>query len=144
MSIGAIVRLPLRAIDRTQIGKETETIPGGEVEKETPFSGQTEEEEGRENETGISDTLGIDTLPLVIDPSVPENKYVKVALLLPLYAQQNVDIATIATDTTGGRIPSSVSVLHKSEQFIYFYEGILLAIDSLKPVSYTHLTLPTT
>lgn len=137
LSIGAIVRLPLRAIDRTQIGKETETtIPGGEVEKETPFSGQTEEEEGRENETGISDTLGIDTLPLVIDPSVPENKYVKVALLLPLYAQQNVDIATIATDTTGGRIPSSVSVLHKSEQFIYFYEGILLAIDSLKQAGY--------
>lgn len=33
LSIGAIVRLPLRAIDRTQIGKETETIPGGEVEK---------------------------------------------------------------------------------------------------------------
>ena len=37
--IGAIVRLPLWAIDnRTQIGKEMETIPGGEVEK-TSFSG---------------------------------------------------------------------------------------------------------
>lgn len=136
LSIGAIVRLPLRAIDRSQIGREKETIPEGNEKEEILVSEQTEEQEGEKNEIGISDTLKTDTLPLIIDPSVPENKYVKIALLLPLYAQQNVDIAEIATDTTGGRIPSPVAVLHKSEQFIYFYEGILLAVDSLKQAGY--------
>lgn len=134
LSIGAIVRLPLRAIDISQIREEKgEGVDGNPDEKiETT---EVSAEEG-ENESGKKDTLTIDTLPLIIDHSVPENKYVKVALLLPLFAQQNVDIALMATDTTGGKIPTPVSVLHKSEQFVYFYEGILLAVDSLKQAGY--------
>lgn len=60
---------------------------------------------------------------------LPSDPYVKVALLLPLYA---------------GGLPwmsdslalNSLSISPRSEQFVYFYEGILLAVDSLKEKGY--------
>lgn len=61
---------------------------------------------------------------------MPAEPYVKVALLLPFYALDY----DLATDTLNVR--SYKSIPSKSEQFVYFYEGILMAVDSLKNKGY--------
>lgn len=59
-----------------------------------------------------------------------DEPYVKVALLLPLNARDY----SFVSDTLNVRDHKSISA--RSEQFLYFYEGILLAVDSLKNKGY--------
>lgn len=143
LSIGAIVKLPLREIDTKQIGKKEE-VPAGLPETENSTEEVTEipekGEEAGEIAAGTGETV-TDTVwvrpAFIDDPSIPDNKYVKVALLLPLFAQENVNanLGADLVDTLSMRKPE-VRILHKSEQFLFFYEGMLLAVDSLKNAGY--------
>lgn len=151
LGIGDVIRLPLSEIkENTASSSEiAASVSAGEevkAEKITP----PEYIENTEKQDAIPDTLyltGEDPVyavpakeekpDFVSDPFVPENKYVKVALLLPFHASENVRINPPLD------LPDSVEtervkrqILHKSEQFLYFYEGILLAIDSLKKEGY--------
>ena len=57
---------------------------------------------------------------------MPVDPFVKVALLLPFSAKDY----PVFVDTLVEKMPVQISA--RSEQFISFYEGVLLAVDSLK------------
>lgn len=158
LGIGDIVRLPL-----SEINGGTLPAVGMEKKSETEVA-PSEIEEKKEAETEKSaviasvpertrvsgDTLFLtaerpvfaepdtEVMPeFVKDPALPDNKYVKVALLLPLYARDN-QLANPEPDLSdsGTIVTYDQHLLHKSEQFVFFYEGILLAVDSLKREGY--------
>ena len=144
LSIGAIVRLPIKEIDVAQIGtsvdmpvKETEEKVIG-LEQTIPLEEKKHEpEEVRKNYYPlVGDTLA-GRPEFMDDMAIPDNKYVKVALLLPLFVQENIEsnLGAVLVDTLTLR-KHPVQILHKSEQFLYFYEGMLLALDSLKNEGY--------
>ena len=61
---------------------------------------------------------------------MPVDPFVKVALLLPFSAKDY----PVFVDTLVEKMPVQISA--RSEQFISFYEGVLLAVDSLKNQGY--------
>lgn len=152
LSIGAVVRLPLNEIDFSKIKKKNEIIPdesalsSGDgipvLEKQTDGeiliqSGQDSGAEGIVRDTlPISsyetlDRQGSKEMPDYISEVVmPADPYVKVAVLLPFSAQYYPRYL----DSLG--VYQSVNLSARSEQFISFYEGILLAVDSLKNLGY--------
>ncbi|MGL5683326.1 MAG: LysM peptidoglycan-binding domain-containing protein [Marinifilaceae bacterium] len=71
----------------------------------------------------------VDTIPESIGVATPKTGPIKIAMLLPFFAKEQVWIDSTATLKTPG-------ILKKSEQFIQFYQGTLLAIDSLKRAGY--------
>ena len=146
LGIGDLIRLPL-----SDLKKEAEPAPVAEeaVAKPEKEVQETESDKwyGFAEETEKRDTLR-DTLYLtgekpvfatplqeekpefLSDPFVPENKYVKVALLLPFYAAENTRMNAAADTLPAERVRKRI--LPKSTQFVYFYEGFLMAVDSLK------------
>lgn len=155
LGIGDIVRLPLNEIEENTTSspvissvKPEDEISGADTEtknvKEQPvqhgFIGETD------RDSAIDDTLYLtgenpvfatalkeEKPDFVSDPFIPENKYVKVALLLPFHASENMRInppLNLPDSLMTERVKRQI--LHKSEQFVYFYEGILMAVDSLK------------
>lgn len=148
LGIGDVVKLPLSEIDKEAVVGTTRTEP---VEK-AKTDGDTEHWKQTLPEPVVADTIVVkvseDVNPFEtvepegktdfeVDLSVPANKYVKVAVLLPLFIQENIDANSsfFLTDTSYVR-QEKTQILHKSEQFIHFYEGILLAADSLKKAGY--------
>lgn len=150
LPLDAVLRLPLREIDTSRIGR----ISSSPVEvASTTIIQETEKdrkdtlilEEGNQKDVVFMETLSRfplkpDSIPAFItdDPSIPDNKYVKVAVLLPLYVRENMDAnrALLVVDTMNPEKNVSGRIVHKSEQFVYFYEGLLLAVDSLKAAGY--------
>lgn len=150
LGIGDLIRLPL-----SDLKKEAEPAPVAEeaVAKPEKEVQETESDKwyGFAEETEKRDTLR-DTLYLtgekpvfatplqeekpefLSDPFVPENKYVKVALLLPFYAAENTRMNAAADTLPAERVRKRI--LPKSTQFVYFYEGFLMAVDSLKKEGY--------
>lgn len=153
LGVGDVVRLPLNDIRKE--AEQAVTVPVREPEKKVQevvretasedFSGFSEEEP--EKQDVLRDTLYLTgekpvvATPLqeekpefVSDPFIPDNKYVKVAVLLPFYASENMRM-NVSEDTleTG---KAKMRILSKSAQFVYFYEGLLLAVDSLKKSGY--------
>lgn len=102
-------------------------IQGYRPEREEA-TGNPETPKNTRNE--FSDTLYIQADRSVVLPqeSTFSGSYVKVALLLPLYAKDYPWL----TDSSN----TSVTVSPRSEQFVAFYEGILMALDSLKHKGY--------
>ncbi|WP_251619915.1 LysM peptidoglycan-binding domain-containing protein [Odoribacter lunatus] len=145
LNIGDLVRLPLEEI-QTIIPKE-KSIAEHKTEHEA------EQESGQEfveEQTIDSDTLYLtgegpiyatpvreEKPDFISDTFIPDNKYVKVALLLPFYAVENMNLNSLnKLQDSLGTGKTKKQILRKSEQFLYFYEGILLAVDSLKKEGY--------
>lgn len=166
LTIGAVVRLPLKEIDRSAIqavnqqvradvvAKETETHvekvpvvvekkpeivenpvvpaknnPGKEVLKVEKNSGKKDSVSAIAADSHTGGYLKPDAPEYVSEVIMPSEPYVKVALLLPFHAAGY----PLVSDTSN-RVMAPVAV--RSEQFLYFYEGILLAVDSLKHKGY--------
>lgn len=157
LSIGAVVRLPLNEIDRSvlarlekeksQVKQDEKTVPEMIVAKETkekdtkvkpegnkPLKPNEPEKKEKVKEQQQEDVLVVGSgdgqsqgVPSFIsDVMILGDPYVKVALLLPFYAHEYPTVS----DTLNTPVYTSLS--SRSEQFVYFYEGILLAVDSLK------------
>ena len=79
----------------------------------------------------------------ISEVAVPSNSFVKIALLLPFWAEkysQPLDVLpsnVIFVDTLKAKNTKVSGVItDASERFIRFYEGILIAVDSLKKQGY--------
>lgn len=126
LRIGDVVRLPLKELDRSvilQLQKESQQTP------DAPPAG-TEE---------IHDMVVRPDLPsLDISTFFPAGQRVKVALLLPFFTEENQAANAFLTDTVQMKDVRNkkAALLNKAEQFVFFYEGVLLALDSLKNRGY--------
>lgn len=162
LAIGTVVRLPLNEINPLAIKKEevsvakkegvkeapkvakVEAIGGGKavpdekiIRKEEPVKlEQKEIAVKNEVEKPLSEVVMMkdDEHPrgmpsFLSDVVMLGDPTAKVALLLPLYAGEY----PLTADTLN-TVSSKLSA--RSEQFVYFYEGILLAVDSLKNKGY--------
>ncbi len=142
LGVGDVVRLPLNDVKK----EPEQAVPAPVREPESEEASGFAEEEPEKQDV-LRDTLYLTgekpvfATPLqeekpefVSDPSIPDNKYVKVAVLLPFYASENMRM-NVSEDTleTG---KAKKRILSKSAQFVYFYEGLLLAVDSLKKNGY--------
>lgn len=154
LPVGAVIRLPLDEIDPTVVkSMEEETVPAARsTGKELP---ENEEPETDGAGTGIwnaekdnittppvRDTLHAGNQPGVAEMdsiSLPDytpesplhsGSFVTVAVMLPLTDREYPHY----TDTLVKN--QTVSLSSRSKQFIGFYEGILLSVDSLKNLGY--------
>lgn len=150
LAVGAVVRLPLNEIDESILNKNVVAMRPPEVVQEErktePGRGQIileeQPEAPAEEHAVVKDTLPVPPreinyreerreMPEYISEVVmPANPFVKIALLLPFSAKDY----PLYLDSLGGY--QSVTISSRSEQFISFYEGILLAVDSLKNQGY--------
>lgn len=138
--VGEVVRLPLKEINPAVLEPSGEGQAGGAVTDEKgaeasgkpllPFDesghevGGAGQAEGHAAD-GTGGGMSGKAVP-VSEAGRPGDAYVKVALLLPFSAGEY----PLLTDSLLHRQPVSIPV--RDEQFIHFYEGILLAVDSLK------------
>ena len=151
LSVGAVVRLPLNEIDLAVVRSRVNEVvrPADSVEEE---SAEKKDGEGGRVEigtgnAGITVPVVRDTLPVgdyrgmveedsrgmpdyISEVVMPADPFVKVAVLLPFSAREYPHYI----DTLGKY--QTVTLSSRSEQFIGFYEGILLAVDSLKNRGY--------
>lgn len=150
LGIGDVVRLPLSEIKEENTRQQeirsekekplTEPVVAAEEEETSGITGDRAETTDTLYLTGenpvFAEPAEEEKPDFVSDPFVPDNKYVKVALLLPFHAAENRNANPSLPDSlnAGGR--QKRQILHKSEQFVYFYEGILLAVDSLRREGY--------
>lgn len=165
LPIDAVLRLPLKEINTAMINEtvrigerhaavaENKTVPKEEksvvVKKitEQPAKEVAKEEAHKPVKKTATESVKKAEVPVTgmaaekpSDDDVTQvwtghNRPVRVALLLPLYAKENIaaNQSVIGMDSLGrAQGKSSGRILHKSEQFVYFYEGILMAVDSLR------------
>lgn len=157
LAVGAVIRLPLNEIDRTVIArleKDATTVKpedkmpvvvkGAEENKDKQVKpeegkkvllpGEPDKKAGEPQKdvlvVGSGDDSAQDMPPFIQDVVILGEPYVKVALMLPFYAHEYPTVS----DTLNTPVYTSLS--SRSEQFVYFYEGVLLAVDSLKNCGY--------
>jgi len=149
IATGSIVRLALKQINRDVLNAELEW-----EKRQMQLQQETKEPLGKQIETipvkpreEVDDVVAQvgDTVYPFIENSFPPTKELRVALLLPFYLDENklpVE-GEIQVDSVGVNVNDERFRLHgKSEQFVQFYEGFLLALDSLKREGYTiHLNV---
>lgn len=121
---------------------ELSTIPKTEVTKnddqtikfETTKKDLKVDDEGwisLDNKTNEQDNKSVVALEETIgDIPKTNSKYVKVAVLLPLYSNENIIVRDSLGNITNTEIKDNSSV------FLELYEGILLSVDSLKNIGY--------
>ena len=139
---GAVVRLALRQIDRGVLEAELRWLDRQEQEV-----ARVKEEEkhtavyppARDSLEGMVQQVVGDTTFVILDVSF-EKRHVKVALLLPFSVKDNKLPFTpeeIPVDTMGINIRNEKWRLsEKSVPFLQFYQGVLMAADSLKSQGY--------
>ena len=157
LAVGAVVKLPLAEIDlsvlgeeeiEASVGKKQEIRPECPVQNETvkkveeasvtdilqdalmQKNEKTEQEPEKETTTVIGATDKMEIPDYISEVVMPVDPFVKVALLLPFSAKDY----PVFVDTLVEKMPVQISA--RSEQFISFYEGVLLAVDSLKNQGY--------
>lgn len=157
LAVGATVKLPLAEIDLSMSGKKEIEVPVGEEQEIQLERPERDETMKKMEETSVTDILqealrqkdgktlyepDKDTTTVTAAPDkieipdyisevvMPADPFVKVALLLPFSAREYPMFA----DSFAEKIPVQISA--RSEQFISFYEGVLLAADSLKNQGY--------
>ena len=157
LAVGAVVKLPLAEIDlsvlgeeeiEASVGKKQEIRPERPVQNETvkkveeasvtdilqdalmQKNEKTEQEPEKETTTVIGATDKMEIPDYISEVVMPVDPFVKVALLLPFSAKDD----PVFVDTLVEKMPVQISA--RSEQFISFYEGVLLAVDSLKNQGY--------
>ena len=157
LAVGAVVKLPLAEIDLSVLGEEEIDASVGkkqEIRPERPVRNEnvkkveeasvtdilqnalmqknekTEQEPEKETTTVIGATDKMEIPDYISEVGMPVDPFVKVALLLPFSAKDY----PVFVDTLVEKMPVQISA--RSEQFISFYEGVLLAVDSLKNQGY--------
>ena len=157
LAVGAVVKLPLAEIDLSVLGEEEIEASVGkkqEIRPERPVRNEsvkkveeasvtdilqdalmqknekTEQEPEKETTTVIGATDKMEIPDYISEVVMPVDPFVKVALLLPFSAKDY----PVFVDTLVEKMPVQISA--HSEQFISFYEGVLLAVDSLKNQGY--------
>ena len=157
LAVGAVVKLPLAEIDLSVLGEEDIEASVGkkqEIRPERPVRNEsvkkveeasvtdilqnalmqknekTEQEPEKETTTVIGATDKMEIPDYISEVVMPVDPFVKVALLLPFSAKDY----PVFVDTLVEKMPVQISA--RSEQFISFYEGVLLAVDSLKNQGY--------
>lgn len=157
LAVGAVVKLPLAEIDLSVLGEEEIEASVGkkqEIRPERPVRNEsvkkveeasvtdilqdalmqknekTEQESEKETTTVIGATDKMEIPDYISEVVMPVDPFVKVALLLPFSAKDY----PVFVDTLVEKMPVQISA--RSEQFISFYEGVLLAVDSLKNQGY--------
>ena len=157
LAVGAVVKLPLAEIDLSVLGEEEIEASVGkkqEIRPERPVRNEsvkkveeasvtdilqnalmqknekTEQEPEKETTTVIGATDKMEIPDYISEVVMPVDPFVKVALLLPFSAKDY----PVFVDTLVEKMPVQISA--RSEQFISFYEGVLLAVDSLKNKGY--------
>ena len=147
LAVGAVVNLTLAEIDLS-VGKKQEIRPERPVRNESvkkveeasvtdilqnalmQKNEKTEQEPEKETTTVIGATDKMEIPDYISEVVMPVDPFVKVALLLPFSAKDY----PVFVDTLVEKMPVQISA--RSEQFISFYEGVLLAVDSLKNQGY--------
>lgn len=157
LAVGAVVKLPLAEIDLSVLGEEEIEASVGkkqEIRPERPVRNEnvkkveeasvtdilqnalmqknekTEQEPEKETTTVIGATDKMEIPDYISEVVMLVDPFVKVALLLPFSAKDY----PVFVDTLVEKMPVQISA--RSEQFISFYEGVLLAVDSLKNQGY--------
>ena len=157
LAVGAVVKLPLAEIDLSVLGEEEIEASVGkkqEIRPERPVRNEsvkkveeasvtdilqnalmqknekTEQEPEKETTTVIGATDKMEIPDYISEVVMPVDPFVKVALLIPFSAKD----FPVFVDTLVEKMPVQISA--RSEQFISFYEGVLLAVDSLKNQGY--------
>ena len=157
LAVGAVVKLPLAEIDLSVLGEEEIEASVGkkqEIRPERPVRNEsvkkveeasvtdilqnalmqknekTEQDPEKETTTVIGATDKMEIPDYISEVVMPVDPFVKVALLLPFSAKDY----PVFVDTLVEKMPVQISA--RSEQFISFYEGVLLAVDSLKNQGY--------
>ena len=157
LAVGAVVKLPLAEIDLSVLGEEEIEASVGKKQEIRPVrpvrnesvkkveeasvtdilqdalmqkNEKTEQEPEKETTTVIGATDKMEIPDYISEVVMPVDPFVKVALLLPFSAKDY----PVFVDTLVEKMPVQISV--RSEQFISFYEGVLLAVDSLKNQGY--------
>lgn len=157
LAVGAVVKLPLAEIDLSVLGEEEIEASVGkkqEIRPERPVRNEsvkkveeasvtdilqnalmqknekTEQEPEKETTAVIGATDKMEIPDYISEVVMPVDPFVKVALLLPFSAKDY----PVFVDTLVEKMPVQISA--RSEQFISFYEGVLLAVDSLKNQGY--------
>ena len=157
LAVGAVVKLPLAEIDLSVMGEEEIEASVGkkqEIRPERPVRNEsvkkveeasvtdilqnalmqknekTAQEPEKETTTVIGATDKMEIPDYISEVVMPVDPFVKVALLLPFSAKDY----PVFVDTLVEKMPVQISA--RSEQFISFYEGVLLAGDSLKNQGY--------
>ena len=157
LAVGAVVKLPLAEIDLSVLGEEEIEASVGkkqEIRPERPVRNEsvkkveeasvtdilqnalmqknekTEQEPEKETTTVIGATDKMEIPDYISEVVMPVDPFVKVALLLPFSAKDY----PVFVGTLVEKMPVQISA--RSEQFISFYEGVLLAVDSLKNQGY--------
>lgn len=84
------------------------------------------------NEESLSEENFQDTIPTItlLEEQNPLRGKVNIALFLPFYLNENDKLNNISD--SGNRTVISNKILKKSKTFIRFYQGVLMAVDSLK------------
>ena len=146
---GAVVKLALRQIDRNVLeaelrwekrqAKEVQQARREEMEKYEKSHSNTFPPAHDSLEGMVQQVVG-DTV-FVIPEVAREQRHVKVALMLPLYVKENklpLSEEEIPVDTLGVNIRNEHWRLSsRTEPFLQFYQGVLMAVDSLKRLGYT-------
>ena len=157
LAVGAVVKLPLAEIDLSVLGEEEIEASVGKKQEIRPVrpvrnesvkkveeasvtdilqdalmqkNEKTEQEPEKETTTVIGATDKMEIPDYISEVVMPVDPFVKVALLLPFSAKDY----PVLVDTLVEKMPVQISA--RSEQFISFYEGVLLAVDSLKNQGY--------
>ncbi len=143
---GAVVKLALRQIDRNVLEAELRW-----EERQSKEALQTRQEEMKKHEDipfppardsldGMVKQVVGDTT-FIVPEVAREQRHVKVALMLPLYVKDNklpLSTEEIPVDTLGVNMRDERWRLYsRTEPFLQFYQGILMAVDSLKRRGYT-------
>ena len=157
LAVGAVVKLPLAEIDLSVLGEEEIEASVGKKQEIRPVrpvrnesvkkveeasvtdilqnalmqkNEKTEQEPEKETTTVIGATDKMEIPDYISEVVMPVDPFVKVALLLPFSAKDY----PVFVDTLVEKMPVQISA--RPEQFISFYEGVLLAVDSLKNQGY--------
>ena len=157
LAVGAVVKLPLAEIDLSVLGEEEIEASVGkkqEIRPERPVRNEsvkkveeasvtdilqdalmqknekTEQEPEKETTTVIGATDKMEIPDYISEVVMSVDPFVKVALLLPFSAKDY----PVFVDTLVEKMPVQISAL--SVLFIFFYVGVLLAVDSLKNQGY--------
>lgn len=143
ISEGAVVRLALKQIDRKVLEAELrwedhqsqETIKAKEERQQTVGSRPVQDTEKKSEGYVVRDTV-----PVVYDYP-PVAGHLKIALLLPFCLKENrlpLSSSEVLVDSLGVPIRNERDRLSsRSEPFLQFYQGVLMAVDSLKNMGYT-------
>lgn len=144
LSVGAVVKLPLNELSFPKLNGESELPLVQKQEIVTDSVANRESVPGGEY-ISVTENAVWDTLPVpagnvpYVQKNIPEyltafaapaGSFVKIVLLLPFSAKEY----PLYQDSLSGFQPVTLSA--RAEMFISFYEGILLAVDSLKNLGY--------